>query len=258
MARSGTLGFPADRRRSIVLALLLLLAGLAWAVMLAREMPMEDDGRVLTMGFGFPLFVVTWALMMAAMMLPSMSPMLDAFVRIQQRHRELGNRVIPPIAFTAGYLVLWGLSGVVAFFPARWLEDYAMERDWPASHLARAGGGLILAAGVYQLSPAKRFCLSRCRTPMSFITMSWRDGAGGALRMGLVHGGLCLGCCWLLAAILIPLGIMSVAAMVAVTALVFAEKVLPASLRVTEVSAAALIAYGLLVLAVPGALPNLT
>jgi predicted metal-binding membrane protein len=92
---------------------------------------------------------------------------------------------------------------------------------------ARIGGAVLVAAGLYQLSPLKDLCLSQCRTPVGFIMTSWRDGILGALRMGLRHGAYCLGCCWLLFAILFPLGMMNIAAMAAVTALVFAEKTLP-------------------------------
>ena len=92
---------------------------------------------------------------------------------------------------------------------------------------ARIGGAVITLAGIYQLTPLKDLCLSKCRTPITFIMTSWRDGAVGALRMGLLHGAYCLGCCWLLFVILFPLGIMNIAAMAVITLIVFAEKTLP-------------------------------
>ena len=127
---------------------------------------------------------------------------------------------------------------------------------WLMENGARLGGAVLIAAGLYQLSPLKRACLTRCRTPLQFVLTSWRDGYGGAFRMGLTHGVYCLGCCWLLFVILFPLGLMNVAAMAVITALIFAEKSLPAGHRIGQVAAAALIAYGLLVLVVPGALPG--
>jgi predicted metal-binding membrane protein len=113
-----------------------------------------------------------------------------------------------------------------------------------------------VAAGAYQLTPLKRRCLTRCRTPLSFMLSYWRDGRRGAVRMGLRHGLFCLGCCWVLFLVLLPLGVMNVAAMVAVAALVLAEKVLPAGERVAVATAVALVGYGLLALAMPAALPT--
>jgi predicted metal-binding membrane protein len=121
---------------------------------------------------------------------------------------------------------------------------------------ARIGGAVLVAAGAYQLTPLKDLCLSKCRTPLGFVMTSWRDGISGALRMGLLHGAWCLGCCWLLFAILFPLGLMNMAAMAAVTALVFAEKTLPWGRWATRATAAALIAYGALVVGMPRLLPT--
>lgn len=113
-----------------------------------------------------------------------------------------------------------------------------------------------MLAGVYQLSPLKEACLAKCRTPITFLMTSWRDGQGGAFRMGLEHGADCLGCCWLLFLILFPLGLMNIAAMAVITALIFAEKSLPAGRIVGRVAAAALILSGLAVVAFPAALPT--
>ena len=103
-------------------------------------------------------------------------------------------------------------------------EAGARSRRLTGVQAARIGGGLLIIAGLYQLSPWKDACLTKCRTPMSFIVNSWHDGLGGALRMGVEHGLYCLGCCWLLCVILFPLGIMNVAAMAVITLLIFAEK----------------------------------
>jgi predicted metal-binding membrane protein len=120
---------------------------------------------------------------------------------------------------------------------------------------ARVGGAVLVVAGLYQLMPLKDVCLSKCRTPLGFIMTSWRDGAAGALRMGLLHGAYCLGCCWLLFVILFPLGIMNVAAMAVITLVIFAEKTLPWGRVVARAVAVVLIAYGAAVVAVPQLLP---
>jgi predicted metal-binding integral membrane protein DUF2182 len=96
------------------------------------------------------------------------------------------------------------------------------------------GGAVFIAAGLYQLTLLKDLCLSKCRTPITFIMTSWRDGISGALRMGLLHGTYCLGCCWLLFVLLFPLGIMNIAAMAVITLLIFAEKTLPWGYRATR------------------------
>ena len=247
----------AGRERLSIVALLLVIAAGAWVAVAALSTGMEDDERMLTMGMGFPLFLGTWSLMMAAMMLPTASPMIDAFVRVQSNRRAAGSPYVPTIAFVAGYLLVWCSSGVVAFALARWLEEAAMSRMWVMDNGARLGGLLIVGAGAYQLSPLKRICLGKCRAPMSFIVTSWRDGGIGAVRMGAKHGTFCLGCCWLLFAILFPLGIMNIAIMAAVTALIVIEKVLPEGLRAASVAGLLLIGYGLLVVAVPDALPTM-
>lgn len=246
----------AGRERQLAVAALLVASAVLW-VLVARlaDGMAADDGAMLTMGMGPALFIATWAAMMAAMMLPAVSPMVDAFVRVQASKRVAGGRVVPVGIFVVGYLLVWIAAGVPAFVVARMLDSAAMDRPWLMDQGARFGGALILAAGLYQLTPLKRVCLHRCRTPMSFIVTSWRDGRAGALRMGVEHGGYCLGCCWLLFALLFPLGLMNVAVMAAVAALVFAEKVLPGGEVVTRVAAVALVAYGTAVLIHPALLP---
>ena len=126
---------------------------------------------------------------------------------------------------------------------------------WLMDNAARLGGVVLLLAGLYQLSPLKDICLSKCRTPLQFILSSWHDGYGGAFRMGLEHGAFCLGCCWLLFVILFPLGIMNIAVMALVTALIFAEKALPIGRQISKFAGAGLIVYGVLIMFLPAALP---
>jgi predicted metal-binding membrane protein len=115
---------------------------------------------------------------------------------------------------------------------------------------------LLIAAGLYQLTPLKDVCLSKCQSPMSFLMTSWRDGKVGAVQMGLLHGGYCVGCCWLLFVILLPLGVMNVAAMIVIALLVFGEKTLPVGHRLARVAALVLVVYGAVVIMFPDALPT--
>ena len=246
------------RERVAVTVAVLIVAAVAWLLVGWLSTGMDgDEERMLTMGMSAPFFLATWAAMMAAMMLPTASPMVDAFMRIQSGRRSAGNAYVPGTVFVLGYLLIWSSAGVIAFVAARVLEDLSMNRDWLMDNGARFGGVLILGAGLYQLSPLKRKCLGQCRTPMAFIVTSWRDGRLGAVRMGLHHGLLCLGCCWLLFAILFPLGIMNLAVMAAITVLVVVEKMLARGELAARLAAAGLLAYGTSVVLFPALLPEM-
>ena len=126
---------------------------------------------------------------------------------------------------------------------------------WLMENATRISGAILVIAGLYQLSPLKNVCLSKCRTPLQFILSSWCDGYGGAFRMGIEHGAFCLGCCWLLFVILFPLGLMNIAVMALVTALIFAEKALPIGRQISKLAGVGLIVYGVIVLFLPAAFP---
>jgi predicted metal-binding membrane protein len=167
--------------------------------------------------------------MLAAMMFPSVAPMVTAYAKITRRRRETG-RSAPRGAtalFVAGYLVAWTVFGLVAYGlynAVTSLVPGALTAD-PGGRYAAAG--VILAAAVYQLTPAKNVCLTKCRSPMDFILHGLRPGYGGALRMGMEHGAWCVGCCWALMVALFALGMMSVGWMALVGAFIAAEKMLP-------------------------------
>jgi predicted metal-binding membrane protein len=119
-------------------------------------------------------------------------------------------------------------------------------------------GGVIVAAAIYQLTPLKDVCLRHCRSPITFILMSWRPGRTGALRMGIEHGGWCVGCCWGLMAALFALGVMSIAWMALIAALIALEKLLPWKGVANRSVAGLLVVLGLAVAFVPGQVPGLT
>ena len=143
----------------------------------------------------------------------------------------------------------------VAYPLAVLIEKLAAPSMWLMENAARLGGVVLLVAGLYQLSPLKDICLAKCGTPVQFILGSWRDGYGGAFRMGLEHGAYCLGCCWLLFVILFPLGLMNIAVMALLTALIYAEKALPIGRQISQLVGGGLIVYGVLVIFLPAALP---
>ena len=242
------------RQRNAILVTLLGLAAAGWIVFLnqARQ-PVGMHGAVgpdLTMGRSWPLFLAMWVAMMVAMMFPAAVPMVLMYGRMKR------NDPSSIALFTGSYIALWFAFGVVAYLLSAMVESTASGSEWVAMNWGRAGGVLLVLAGVYQLTPLKDICLRHCRTPLSFVMTRWRDGRGGAVRMGLAHGLFCMGCCWLLFLILIPLGVMNVAAMVAVALVVFAEKAVPHGRGIGLLAAVVMIGYGVAVAAHPSLLPT--
>jgi predicted metal-binding membrane protein len=204
-----------------------------------------------------PLFLLAWVAMMIAMMFPTAAPMIVMFGTVAAGKQQRAQPFVPTWVFVSGYLTVWIGFGVVAYAAAAALETLAMQSTWLMGNAARLGGAVLLVGGVYQLSPLKSLCLTKCRSPLSFVLTSWRDGYGGAFVMGLKHGAYCLGCCWLLFAILFPLGVMNVAAMVFLTLLIFAEKSLRWGPSIANIAGVALVAYGAAVLVTAHGLPGI-
>jgi len=244
-----------QRERSLILGGLLVLAALAWALLIWQSRTMSNQAMGLTMGMSALLFIAIWIVMMVAMMFPTAAPMILMFSKIYTSKRQQELPFVPTWVFVSAYLLVWSLCGVVAYPLAVGIEQLAGQSMWLMDNAARLGGVVLLLAGLYQLSPLKDICLSKCRTPLQFILSSWHDGYGGAFRMGLEHGAFCLGCCWLLFVILFPLGIMNIAVMALVTALIFAEKVLPIGRQISKLAGAGLIVYAALIMFLPAALP---
>lgn len=248
------------RRRDVLLVVLLGMTALAWVLVVrgpgsgGETMP---GGLGLTMGMSAPVFLAMWVAMMVGMMFPASAPMILTFSTLQARKREAGRPYVPVSVFVGAYMAVWTAFGLLAFGLAAGADRVAERWGWVTVQWPRIAGGLLVAAGLYQLSPLKDVCLGKCRTPFSFLLAHWRDGPSGAFRMGLWHGLYCLGCCWLLFVVLVPLGVMNLAAMAAITVVVFAEKTLPAGRGLARAAAGGLVAYGALVVAVPAALPGM-
>jgi predicted metal-binding membrane protein len=259
---------PLARPRAVILYALLALAAVGWGLVIwqagndssmSMSMSMRGEGEMgldLTMGLAAPLFLATWVAMMVAMMFPAAAPMILLFDRVERGKREAGRSYVPTVYFVGAYLAIWTVFGVLAFALAGGVERLAIDADWITGQWARIGGVLLIAAGLYQLTPLKDVCLSKCQSPMSFLMTSWRDGKVGAVQMGLLHGAYCVGCCWLLFVILLPLGVMNVAAMIVIALLVFGEKTLPVGHRLARVAALVLVVYGVVVIMFPDAFPT--
>ena len=245
------------RQRNVILVTLLGLAAACWAA-LAFMAQRADMGAMMsaTMGMTAPLFLVFWIVMMAAMMLSAAAPMILTYASIQSSRRKQGRAYTPTFVFVAGYMAVWATAGVVAYVMAAAGDALASSAGWPARTVARWGGAMLIFAGVYQLTPLKSVCLSKCQSPVSFIMTSWRDGAGGAWRMGVKHGLFCLGCCWPLFVILFPLGMMNLWAMAVLTVVIVAERTRAWGTRIAWAASAALMMYGVAVLVDPPLLPT--
>ena len=243
----------------MLLFVLLALSAVGWALVIWQSAVMDSHDQMgldLTMGMAAPLFLVMWMAMMVGMMFPASAPMILAFARTQAPKRHQGLAYTPTWLFIAPYLAVWTAFGAIGYGVAAGVDGLVDDSMWAMDNLPRFAGGLLVVAGIYQLSPLKRVCLARCRSPLSFMLRYWRDGRWGAVTMGLRHGMFCLGCCWVLFLVLLPLGVMNVGAMLLVAALVFAEKALPKGETITTAAAVVLIVYGLLAIAVPEALPT--
>jgi len=207
---------------------------------------------------GLAAFTGAWAVMMVAMMLPAVTPMLLLYRAIAGNSMAGDTASVATWILVIGYLLVWTVVGVGVYALVRIAGNLASQFGTAGDErwAALALGAILVVAGLYQFTPLKHACLRQCQSPFGFIMGHWRDGQSGALRMGVVHGLYCLGCCWALFAVLVAAGVMSLAWMLLLTLVVFAEKVLPYGRRTAYGVGAAFLVLGVLVaggtIGVPG------
>lgn len=236
----------------IVVAVLAAWAYLAGAPGMSSEMAgMDDMGMAMASPAQSPwaarellgLFVM-WAVMMVAMMLPSAAPMILLFSRIGAARGARGEDRVPVGFFAGGYLAAWwAFSAVAAGIQYQLHSSAALSADMRAVSPV-AGAVVLLAAGLYQWLPLKQICLTHCRTPLGFLSTSWREGRRGAVTMGLHHGAFCVGCCWLLMSILFVAGVMNLVWVLVISCVVLLEKTVPAGQAVARSAGLLLIGAG--------------
>ncbi|MGE5268249.1 MAG: DUF2182 domain-containing protein [Thiohalocapsa sp.] len=235
------------RDRLLVVAGLVVVVALAWAWILAGagvgmspltvlrepEMPsmpgmagMVMRPAVWTPAYALLMFLMWWV-MMAAMMLPSATPMLLLYARISRGERAAGRPYVSTGIFAAGYLAAWGFFSLLAVLLQWGLERLGLLSPMMVTTSLLLGAVILLAAGIWQLTPLKTICLRQCRSPIGFLSQSWRPGARGAFLMGLEHGAYCLGCCWFLMALLFFGGVMNLFWIAGLAVFVLLEKILP-------------------------------
>ncbi len=216
VAGSQSAVFLMHRERTLLLGGIIALVGLAWAYL--------AQGGEMSMTADFGLILAMWSVMMMAMMLPSATPAILLYARVRKSRRETPE-IAPPWLFLLGYLLTWFVFSVAAAVMQLVLVRSGSigAMDLRANTPALVGGALI-AAGAYQISPWKEACLGSCRSPAQFLVRHWRPGVFGALRLGLLHGVVCVGCCWLLMILLFVGGVMNLAWVAILAALVAVEK----------------------------------
>ena len=234
------------RDRLVVLGGLGGVIVLSWAYILMGAGMEMDAGMVgaamtgvaaksWTAGY-FTLMFVMWAVMMVAMMLPSAAPMILLFATVGRKQPAKGGAFV-----RTG---IWAAFSAVATALQWGLESLALLSPMMATSSAVLGGFILVAAGVYQLTPLKHACLRHCRTPFHFVMQGWRKGGLGALRMGVEHGAFCLGCCWVLMALLFVGGVMNLLWIAAIAAFVLLEKTVPAGHWLGGVAGVGLMVWG--------------
>jgi predicted metal-binding membrane protein len=240
-------GSLAARTRVAIGAGLAGTAALAWLAIVRMEqtmwgMPMA--GLHPWSALDFAMMLAMWVVMMVGMMVPSAAPAVMIYAQVERRAAREGHVLAPTAVFVAGYLLAWALFSVGATLAQWGLERAALLSPMWVTTSPKLGAGLLVAAGVHQLTPWKEACLRHCRTPARSLSAHWRAGASGALRLGMRHGFSCIGCCALLMGLLFVGGVMNLVWIAGITLFVLLEKTLPLGRAGTWLSALGLIATG--------------
>jgi len=256
------LGYLLRRDRIVGIAALMLFIVLAWSYLLqGAGMPMDasamahmamdmdmDAAQAWTVGYAWIVFIMWWV-MMIAMMLPSAAPTILLYGLVQRRQAVRGGSPASSAAFALGYVAVWGAFSLLATALQWQLQQLSLMSSGMVLTSAALGGLILVAAGVYQLTPFRDACLRHCRGPVEFLGRHWRPGVAGAWRMGIQHGLYCLGCCWVLMALLFYGGVMNLYWIIGLTLYVLLEKLAAGGARISRVASIALIVWGVVVLA---------
>ena len=256
--------------RVVVVTALIAVIALAWAYLLAgagmgmsvfemtrmSQLGMAEGmtgmammtPAVWTPGYAVLMFFMWWV-MMVAMMLPSAAPMILLFATINRKQYETGKPCVATSIFAFGYLAAWAGFSLVAVILQWGFERTGILSPMLVGRNVIFGGVLLLAAGVYQLTPIKHACLRHCRSPLAFLSTHWRRNAHGALRMGFAHGVFCVGCCWFLMGLLFFGGVMNLYWIAGLALFVLFEKTVPAGHWLGYAAGVALLIWGVGMLA---------
>jgi predicted metal-binding membrane protein len=244
---TSVLEFSAKNERWIVLVGLAIVAVLGLYVTLR-----VGDGLMMSStaepSYAILLFVMWWTMMMA-MMLPSAAPAIVTYAAVSRKFSELTNTPTPVAFFAAGYVAVWAGFSIVAVILQILLSGKIMLSMMMAVTSMVVGGVLLIAVGIYQLSPLKSACLRKCQAPLMFLARNWRKGSLGAFQMGFEHGLYCVGCCWMLMGLLFYGGVMELRWIAGLAIYVAVEKLVPAGNTLSRMTGLLLIAWGMLTIA---------
>jgi predicted metal-binding membrane protein len=245
------------RERLIILAILVALVGLSWLYLIREagnmermmaglgSMPMQPtaaNSKTLALAF------MMWVIMMAGMMLPSVAPMTLFYAAIVRKNRERGTALPAAWLFVSGYLLVWVGFGLGATMLQVLFEEMRLASPMLIVADRWLSSAILVGAGAYQWSPLKDKCLAQCRSPIRFITSHWHAGRLGALRMGVISGGYCFGCCWAIMLLLFVGGAMNLIWVAVITGFVLLEKVVPHGRLVSRITGLVLIGGGVFLL----------
>ena len=254
------------RERAVISVGLAVMVALAWGYlwhgagmgMSALDMtsltlfPHRQTDAMGSMDAAWAVVITMWWVMMIAMMTPSAAPLILLYGVVLRRHAAAGQSAyVPSWLLLAGYLTVWLAFSVVAATLQKALQPAGLISEmmlWSRS--ATLSAAVLAAAGLYQLSPLKRACLTQCRSPVRFLTEHWRPGRFGSFMLGVRHGAYCVGCCWVLMALLFVGGVMNLIWIAALTLLVLVEKLSPVGEKIGKVSAGLLIVWAVATLLV--------
>jgi len=196
-----------------------------------------------TPGYGALMFIMWWVMMMA-MMLPSAAPMILLFATVNRGASGTTPTGVPTFIFAAGYGLVWGFFSLIAASVQWLLTSYMLLDAMMQSTSQIFGAALLIFAGAYQFLPIKDACLRHCQTPMQFVMGHWAPGRSGALKMGILHGVFCLGCCWFLMALLFFGGVMNLVWIAGLALYVLIEKLAPPQTQISKIAGGVLIVWG--------------
>jgi predicted metal-binding membrane protein len=241
------------RQAALGWGVFVVLAALAWVGTIRQASGMGIEAG--TMGMTLPFFLVMWVFMMAAMMFPSVAPVSIRWVRAIAHRANSGTRGLRMALFVSGYLFSWASYGLLAFFALMATESLVDDSQGTGRWL---GTGVFVFAGLYQLTPLKNACLRHCRSPLMQLVQysSWK-GRARDLRVGFHHGAYCVGCCWGLMVVFLAVGVMNVAAMAVLSAVIFLEKLWRHGKVLSVLVGLAFLAIAALVAFYPSLLPAL-
>lgn len=250
------------RDRVAILSTLAVVTLLSWIYLIDMALDMDS---MMSMGSGsmsmsmtqirswtlsyFMAMLIMWVIMMVGMMVPTAVPMALIYAAVSRKAARQGSTFVPTSSFVSGYIVMWGLFSLGATLAQWGLDEAALLSPMMVSNSPGLGAALLIAAGLYQMTPMKNACLSHCRSPFHFISKSWRPGSWGAFRMGIEHGAFCIGCCWILMGLLFFGGVMSLYWIAGITLFVLLEKVVPLGDKGGRIAGGAMTLCGLIMLA---------